>query len=96
MAAQAHRIRLHSHYNLLQLALATGFCYLLGKIVSERVVHDIQEVSDRVVEDYVNYVLICLFNLLLQETTSALVFGKKVRILQKASQLLLIQPLVAL
>jgi hypothetical protein len=68
----------------------------LGKIVSERVVHDIQEVSDRVVEDNVNYVLICLFNLLLQETTPTLVFGKKVRVLQKASQLLLIQPLVAL
>ena len=83
--AQAHRVRLHSHYNLLQLTLGAGFGDLLGEVVSKRVVHYIQEVSDRVVEDYVNYVLICLFNLLLQETTSALVFGKKVRVLQKAS-----------
>jgi hypothetical protein len=81
---------------LLQLTLGAGFGDLLRKVVSERVVHDVQEVSDRVVEDDVNYVLICLFNLFLQETAAALVFGKEVRVLQKASQFLLIQPLVAL
>jgi hypothetical protein len=54
MAAQAHRVRLHSHYNLLQLALGAGFGYLLGKVVSKRVIHDVQEVSDRMVEDDVN------------------------------------------
>jgi hypothetical protein len=81
---------------LLQLALGAGFGDFLGKIVSERVIHYVQEVSDRMVEDDVNYVLICLFNLLLQEAAAALVFGKEVRVLQKASQFLLIQPLVAL
>jgi hypothetical protein len=54
MAAQDHRVRLYSHYNLLQLALGTGFGDLLGKIVSERVIHYVQEVSDRMVEDDVN------------------------------------------
>jgi hypothetical protein len=76
MFAETYRVIFDCHNNLCQLLLITAFCYLLGKVVSKRIIHDIQKVWDSVIKDNVDYFRVIIFNLFLKKSAATLILCK--------------------
>jgi hypothetical protein len=68
----------------------------LCEIVAKGVIHNLNEGVNRVLEDYINILLLVLFNLFLQEAASTLVFGKSLGILQKTKKVGFVEILMPL
>ena len=78
VTAKANGVWLNCLNYLPKLIVRATFGYLLSKIVSERIIHNLHEASYCMIKYYLLKLWIVLLNFLLKETASTLIFGEKI------------------
>lgn len=76
VSAEAHWIEPYLLDNPCELVFFAVFSYLLGEIVPERVVHDVHECLDGLLEDQILYFFVTVFYFLLEQAATTLVLGQ--------------------
>lgn len=83
MSAEAHWIEPYLLDNPCKLVFFAVFSYLLGEIVPERVVHNVHECINGLLEYQILNFFVTVFNFLLEQAATTLILSQDTRILKK-------------